>query len=119
MAGMEVGEEDMNEGEEAEVEQDVAESEGGVINGGGLLELKAAGLLTQYAETGGKNLPCPLLPVWCCRTLVLRLFCTFGCPTSWLRNLSLLSPLRRGFGCTVYAGLNTCAQLDIPQVDFA
>ena len=55
IVGMKVGGEEMDEGEEAEVEQDIAEAEEGGL-GKGLLELEAAGILTQDDEPGGTTL---------------------------------------------------------------
>ena len=55
MAGMGVGEEEMDEGEGEEVNQDNVEAEKGGL-GGGLLALKATGLLTQDDETGSTTL---------------------------------------------------------------
>ena len=51
MSGTEVGGDNMDEGEGAEVEQDIAEAEEGGLGGGGLA-LKATGLLTQYDDPG-------------------------------------------------------------------
>ena len=55
MAGMEVGGEEMDEGEDAEFEQDVAEAEKGGSRGT-LLSLEATGILTQDADPGGTTL---------------------------------------------------------------
>ena len=58
MAGMGVGGEDMDEGEEAEVDQYVAEAVEGGLGGGGVLALalEVTGLLTHYAEPGSITL---------------------------------------------------------------
>ena len=55
MAGMEVGVEEMDEGEGAEVDQENAEAEEGGL-GVGILELEGTGLLTQDADPGGTTL---------------------------------------------------------------
>ena len=56
--GIEVGEDEMEKGGVAEVEQDGAEAEWGGLRGegGGLLELEAIGLLPQDADLGGTTL---------------------------------------------------------------
>ena len=55
MAGMEMGGEEMDEGEKPEVKQEVVEAEVPGL-GGRLLALKAKGLLTQDADPGGTTL---------------------------------------------------------------